>query len=78
MGNHGNLLRIIPIRLRFLIGYRTRRSDWLVYLIMPVAVCISLLLISDLNSHSLETAQSFGAGCGELSVLPVSRRAAGS
>jgi len=33
-----------------LIGYRARRTDWIVFLVMPVAVSISLFLISDLDS----------------------------
>lgn len=33
-----------------LIGYRARRTDWIVFLVMPVAVSVSLFLISDLDS----------------------------
>jgi len=33
-----------------LVGYRARRTDWLVFMVMPVAVSISLFLISDLDS----------------------------
>lgn len=34
----------------FLIGYRARQRDWLVFLVMPLAVSISLFLIADLDS----------------------------
>jgi len=34
----------------FLIGYRARQKDWLVFLVMPVAVSVSLFLIADLDS----------------------------
>ena len=34
----------------FLIGYRARRTDWLVFLVMPVAVSISFFLIADLDT----------------------------
>jgi hypothetical protein len=34
----------------WLIGYRARRTDWLAYLIVPVAVSVSLFLIADLDS----------------------------
>lgn len=44
------LLVVISIGCNFLIGYRARRTDWLVFLIMPVAVSISFFLISDLDS----------------------------
>ena len=44
------LITVTSIGCNFLIGFRARRTDWLVYLIMPVAVSISLFLISDLDS----------------------------
>ena len=34
----------------FLIGYRARRTDWLVFSVMPVSVTIAVLLIADLDS----------------------------
>jgi hypothetical protein len=33
-----------------LIGYRARQRDWLVFLVMPIAVSVSLFLIADLDS----------------------------
>jgi hypothetical protein len=44
------LMTVISIGCTFLIGYRARRTDWLVFLIIPVAVSISFFLISDLDS----------------------------
>jgi len=44
------LIVVTSVGCNFLIGFRARRTDWLVYLIMPVAVSISLFLISDLDS----------------------------
>jgi len=44
------LILVTSIGANFLIGYRARRTDWLVFLVMPVAVSISLFLISDLDS----------------------------
>lgn len=44
------LLIAISIGCSFLIGYRARRRDWLVFLVIPVAVSVSLFLISDLDS----------------------------
>jgi hypothetical protein len=44
------LMASVSIGCNFLIGYRARRTDWLVFLIMPVAVSISFFLISDLDS----------------------------
>jgi hypothetical protein len=44
------LMALISLGCNFLIGYRARRTDWLVFLIMPVAVSISLFLIADLDS----------------------------
>lgn len=44
------LMIAISIGCNFLIGYRARRSDWLVFLVIPVAVSISLFLIADLDS----------------------------
>ena len=44
------LILITSVGANFLIGYRARRTDWLVFLVLPVAVSISLFLISDLDS----------------------------
>jgi hypothetical protein len=44
------LILMTSIGCNFLIGYRARRTDWLIFLIMPIAVSISLFLISDLDS----------------------------
>jgi len=44
------LILITSVGCNLLVGYRARRSDWLVFLVMPVAVSISLFLISDLDS----------------------------
>ena len=44
------LILVTSIGCNFLVGYRARRTDWLVFLIMPIAVSISLFLISDLDS----------------------------
>ena len=44
------LILVTSIGCNFLVGYRARRTDWLVFLVMPVAVSISLFLISDLDS----------------------------
>jgi hypothetical protein len=34
----------------FLIGYRARRTDWFLFLVLPVALSISFFLISDIDS----------------------------
>jgi hypothetical protein len=44
------LMVTVSIGCNFLIGYRARRTDWLVFLVIPFAVSISLFLISDLDS----------------------------
>ena len=44
------LIIITSIGCNLLIGFRARRTDWLVFLVMPVAVSISLFLIADLDS----------------------------
>jgi hypothetical protein len=44
------LIAVTSIGCNFLVGYRARRTDWLVFLVMPIAVSISLFLISDLDS----------------------------
>jgi hypothetical protein len=44
------LIVVTSIGCNFLIGYRARQTDWLVFLVMPVAVSISLFLIADLDS----------------------------
>jgi hypothetical protein len=44
------LILVASILCNLLVGYRARQTDWLVFLVMPVAVSISLFLISDLDS----------------------------
>jgi hypothetical protein len=44
------LMLAISIGCSFLIGFRARRTDWLVFLILPIVVSISLFLIADLDS----------------------------
>lgn len=44
------LITLTSIGCNFLIGYRASRTDWLVFLIMPIAVSVSLFLIADLDS----------------------------
>jgi len=44
------LLLFTSIGASFLIGYRAHRTDWLVFIVIPVVVSISLFLISDLDS----------------------------
>jgi hypothetical protein len=44
------LILITSVGCNLLVGYRARRTDWLVYLIMPIAVSVALFLISDLDS----------------------------
>ena len=34
----------------WLIGFRARRTDWLAFMVVPVAVAISFFLMSDLDS----------------------------
>jgi hypothetical protein len=44
------LMGIIGIGCCWLIGYRARRTDWLAFLVVPVAVSICFFLIADLDS----------------------------
>ena len=44
------LMLITSVGCNLLVGYRARRTEWLVYLIMPIAVSIALFLIFDLDS----------------------------
>jgi hypothetical protein len=44
------MMGLVAIGCNFLIGFRARRTDWLVFLIMPVALSVSFFLISDLDS----------------------------
>jgi hypothetical protein len=44
------LMAIIGIGCCWLIGYRARRTDWLAFLIVPVAVSVCFFLIADLDS----------------------------
>ncbi len=46
------LMAIIGIGCCWLIGYRARRTDWLGFLVVPVAVSICFFLIADLDSPS--------------------------
>jgi len=44
------LILIIGIGCCWLMGYRARRTDWLAFLIVPIAVSVCLFLIADLDS----------------------------
>ncbi len=44
------LMGIIGIGCSWLIGYRARRTDWLAFLVVPVAVSVCFFLIADLDS----------------------------
>ena len=44
------LMAVIGIGCCWLIGYRARRTDWLAFLIVPVAVSVCFFLIADLDS----------------------------
>src|SRR5262245_7524109 len=44
------MLAIISIGSCWLIGYRARRTDWLGFLILPIAVSVCFFLIADLDS----------------------------
>jgi hypothetical protein len=44
------LVMIIGIGSCWLIGYRARRTDWLAFLLVPIAVSICFFLIADLDS----------------------------
>jgi hypothetical protein len=44
------LMAAIAIGTCWLIGYRARRTDWLAFLIVPVAASVSFFLIADLDS----------------------------
>jgi hypothetical protein len=44
------LATVISIGCCWLIGYRARRTDWLTFLIVPIAVSVSFFLIADLDS----------------------------
>jgi len=44
------LMGIVGIGSCWLIGYRARRTDWLAFLIVPVAVSVCFFLIADLDS----------------------------
>jgi hypothetical protein len=67
------LIMATSIGCNLLIGYRARKTDWLVFMVMPVAVSISLFLISDLDSprggairvipqNLISLSQSLGSG----------------
>jgi hypothetical protein len=44
------LMGAIAVGTCWLIGYRARRTDWLAFLIVPVAASVSFFLITDLDS----------------------------
>ncbi len=44
------LMETISIGCCWLIGYRARRTDWLAFLVVPVAVSVSFFLLADLDS----------------------------
>jgi hypothetical protein len=44
------LMATISIGSCWLIGFRARRSDWLAFLVLPVAVSVSFFLMADLDS----------------------------
>ena len=44
------LMAVIGIGCCWLIGYRARRTDWLAFLVVPVAVSVCFFLIADLDS----------------------------
>jgi hypothetical protein len=44
------LMLIIGIGCCWLIGYRARRTDWLAFLVVPIAVSVCFFLIADLDS----------------------------
>jgi len=44
------LMATIGIGCCWLIGYRARRTDWFAFLVVPVAVSVSLFLLEDLDS----------------------------
>jgi hypothetical protein len=44
------LVLIIGIGSCWLIGYRARRTDWLAFLVVPIAVSVCFFLIADLDS----------------------------
>jgi len=44
------LMAVIAVGNCWVIGYRARRTDWLAFLIVPVAASVSFFLIADLDS----------------------------
>jgi hypothetical protein len=44
------LMATISIGCCWLIAYRARQTDWIAFLVVPVAVSVSLFLIADLDS----------------------------
>ena len=44
------LMALVAVGNCWLIGYRARRTDWLAFLIVPVAASVSFFLIADLDS----------------------------
>jgi len=44
------LMAVIGIGCCWLIGYRARRTDWLAFLVVPIAVSVSFFLLGDLDS----------------------------
>ena len=44
------LMASISLCCNFLIGFRARRTDWFLFLVLPVALSVSFFLISDIDS----------------------------
>jgi hypothetical protein len=44
------LMAVIGIGCCWLIAYRARRTDWLAFLVVPIAVSVCFFLIADLDS----------------------------
>lgn len=44
------LMLVIGVGGCWVIGYRARRTDWVAFMVIPVAVAVSLFLIADLDS----------------------------
>ncbi len=44
------MMAIISIGCCWLIGYRARGTDWLAFLVVPIAVSVCFFLIADLDS----------------------------
>src|SRR5215831_3905771 len=44
------LMALVACSCNFLVGYRARRKDWRIFVILPITVSIAFFLISDLDS----------------------------